>query len=158
AEQRRVDDRGFLDAAHGALKLESLALGEFTLPAALEFFRQDVEAPGNIGSGRFRVLRVAENPGIEHTENGRLFDNLPVVTAVQRGEHVANDAGVLDQCTQIGSSAVLAGIEPQHRLFEPGLDEVVFERAFVLEILLGFPPRYLVERRLSNEEMTAVDE
>src|SRR5262249_38877564 len=49
AEQRRVDDRDFLDAAHGALELESLALGEFTLPAALEFFRQDIEAPRDIG-------------------------------------------------------------------------------------------------------------
>src|SRR5262249_43958603 len=146
AEQRRVDDRDFLDAAYGALELEFLALGEFTLPAALKLFRQDVEAPCDVGSGCSRVLWIAENPGIEHAENGRLFDDLPVVTAVQSGEHVANDAAVLDQRPQIHSRAVLARIEPQHRVFEPGLDEVVFERAFVLEILLGFPPRHLVER------------
>ena len=65
---------------------------------------------------------------------------------------------MLDQGFQVAAGALLAGGEPQHRLFQAGGDQVVLERALVLEVLLGFRPRHLVERRLRDEEMAAIDD
>src|SRR5262245_64507587 len=53
---------------------------------------------------------------------------------------------------------MLAGGEPQHRVLETGLNEIVLERALILEILLGLATRDLVERRLRDEEMPVIDE
>ena len=72
---------------------------------------------------------------------------------MQPGEHVADGARFLDQRAQVGAGALLAGGEPQHRVFEAGADQVVLERALVLEILLGLAARHLVERRLRDVEM-----
>ncbi len=70
----------------------------------------------------------------------------------------ADHAGVLDQPGQIGAGALVAGRRTEHRVLEPAGDEVVLERALVLEILLGFPARDFVERRLRDVEMAALDE
>ena len=43
----------------------------------------------------------------------------------------------------------------QHAIVEPGLDQVVLERALVLEILLGLAAVDLVERRLRDIDMAA---
>ena len=54
AEQRVVDDRDLLDAAHGALEQEAFALDELALPAALGLAPQGVEALGDVGRGGLR--------------------------------------------------------------------------------------------------------
>ena len=48
--------------------------------------------------------------------------------------------------------------ERQHRLLESALDQVVLERALVLQVLLRLAARDLVERRLRDEEMAALDQ
>ena len=48
--------------------------------------------------------------------------------------------------------------EPQRRFFEAGVDQIILQRALVLEILLGFAARDFVERRLRDVEMAAVDQ
>src|SRR5713101_5303743 len=53
---------------------------------------------------------------------------------------------------------MLAGKEVEYRIFQAGGNEIILERALVLEILLRLSARDLVERRLRNEEMAAVDE
>ena len=59
---------------------------------------------------------------------------------------------------QVGAGALLAGREPQHGILEPGVDQIILQRALVLEVLLGLAARHLVERRLRDEEMAAVDD
>ncbi len=59
---------------------------------------------------------------------------------------------------QVLAGALLAAGEPQHRFFKAGVDQKILERALVLEVLLGFAARDLVERRLCDEEMAAVDD
>ncbi len=56
------------------------------------------------------------------------------------------------------AGAVLAGIGLEHGILETRTHQIVLERAFVLEILLGFAARHLVERRLRNEEVAAIDD
>src|SRR5262249_57284484 len=53
---------------------------------------------------------------------------------------------------------VLARMQPKLRLFEAAGDEIVLERPLVLEILLRLAARDLVERRLSDEEVAAIDD
>jgi hypothetical protein len=77
---------------------------------------------------------------------------------VQPVEHGANGACVLDQPAQVLAGTVLPGIEFEHSLFETGCDQIVLERALVLDVLLGLAARHLVERRLRDEEVTAVDD
>src|SRR5262249_59728489 len=96
--------------------------------------------------------------GREHARDGRLLDHLAIVAAMQSIEHVADHASLLDELPQISAGALFARIEPQHRLFEAAGDEIILERPLVLEILLRFAARHLVERRLRGEEMTAADD
>ena len=73
-------------------------------------------------------------------------------------QRAADDAGVLDQRLQIAAAAVLAGGQLEHAVVETGLDQIVFQRAFVLEVLLGLAARHLVERRLRDIEIAALDQ
>src|SRR5262249_40944398 len=130
----------------------------FTLPAALDLVGKHVEPPRNVFCGFHGVVRIAENVGTEHAGNGGLLDHLPVVATVQTAEQIANDARLLDQRPEILAGAVLAGVQPQHRVLQAAANEIILERALVLEILLRFSARDLVERRLRNEEVTAIYE
>ena len=104
-----VDDRDLLDAAHGALEQEAFALDELALPAALGLAFEGVEPLGDVGRGGRSLRRIAEDLGVEHAEDGGLLDDLPVVAAVDAGQHVADDARLLDQIVQIDAGALLAG-------------------------------------------------
>ena len=119
------------------------AFGEPALPAALGLLRQRIEPLRDIGRRGRGLLRIAENVGVEHADDRRLLDDLAVVAAVQAAQHVADDARLLDQLAQVGAGALLAGRQPQHRVLEAGVDQVVLQRALVLEILLGLAARRL---------------
>src|SRR4029077_17732576 len=96
--------------------------------------------------------------GTEHAKDGRLFDDLAVVTAVKSIEKVADDARLIDHLAYIFAGALLAGGKAQHSLFDAGHDQKVFQRAFVFQILLRFSPCNFVKRRLSNENVAALDQ
>ena len=51
------------------------------------------------------------------------------------------DAGLLDQIVQVDAGALVAGMQLEHRVFEAGRDQVILERALVLEVLLGLAAR-----------------
>src|SRR5215510_8434762 len=158
AKQRLVDDGGFLDAAHGALEMEAVALLEATLPAALGLLRQHVETTRDILRGLVRLRPIVEDPRRQHASDRGLLDHLTIVAAMQAQEQDPDRARLLDQAEQVGTTAVLAGGEPQHSVLEAGLNQVILECALVLEILLGLAARHLVERRLRDEQMAAIDE
>src|SRR5207244_4766822 len=108
-EQRRVDDRHLLDAAHRAGELEALALGEIALPAALGLVGPRVEPARDVFRRVGRLAGVAENARRQHAGDRRLLDHLAAIAAVQAREHVANDAGLGDDPAQIRARAFLAG-------------------------------------------------
>src|SRR5712691_8274577 len=112
----------------------------------------------DIGRRGGRLLRVAKDVLVEHAEDRGLLDDLAIVAAVQPADDAANDTGVIDQRSQIGPGALLAAREAEDRLFEAGRDQIILERAFILEVLLGFSAVDLVERRLRDEEVAALDQ
>src|SRR5207245_11569350 len=92
-------------------------------------------APRDVFRGLHRLLPVAENVGSEHARDRRLLDHLAIVTAVQPVEYVADYARLLDQLSQILAGAMLARMQPKHRLLEAAGDEIVRERPLAMEIL-----------------------
>src|SRR6185437_11498989 len=85
---------------------------------------------------RLGLLSVAKNIRIEYAEDRGLLDDLTAVATVQPGEDIPNSTGFLDKRLQIATGAFFAGSKPQHGLLDPGGDQVVLQRALVLEILL----------------------
>ena len=158
AEQRLIDNRNFLDAAHGALELKAFAFREAPLPAALGLVRERVETPGDVLRSGRGFLLVGEDVRMKHAGDRRLLDHLAIVAAVQSEQDAANEARLFDQGSQVVAGALLAVREAQHGIVEPGVDEKVFQRALVLEVLLGLAARDLVERRLRDKEVAAVDD
>ena len=77
---------------------------------------------------------------------------------MQAVEQGADDAGLLDEGAQVAPGALLASGEAQQRAVDALLDQVVLERALVLQVLLGLAARHLVERRLGDEDMAALDQ
>src|SRR5438093_13051193 len=95
---------------------------------------------------------------IRRPPRSTLFPYTTLFRSVQAAQHVADDWRILDQRAQVLARPVLARIEPQHGLLEAGVDQIILERALVLEVLLGFSARHLVERRLGDEEVAAIDD
>ena len=106
AEQRVVDDGDILDAAHGALEQEALALGEAPGPAALDFIGQRVEPPRDIIGGGVGGGDIAGDFRVQHAGDRRLLDHLAVIAAVQIVQRAANEAGILHQRQQVAAAAV----------------------------------------------------
>src|SRR5262249_5968777 len=76
----------------------------------------------------------------------------------QPRKDVADAARLFDESAQVLAGPLDPGRRTQYRLLKAARDEVVLKRPLVLEILLGFASRDLVERRLRDEEMAAVDD
>src|ERR1700719_3293253 len=77
---------------------------------------------------------------------------------MQRSERLAHEARLIDGPPQIGADALLPARETQNRALAPALDQIILKGALILEVDLGFAAQRLVERRLSDEEMTAIDD
>ena len=157
AEQRLVDDGDFLDAAHGALEMEAV-LVEAPLPAALGLFLERVEPLGDVVGGGGPGLEIVGDFGREHAGNRRLLDHLAVIAAVQPGEDAADGASFLHQFVQVVAGALFSRCEPEHRILQAGRDQIILERALVLEILFGLAAVDFVERRLRDVDVAALDQ
>ena len=131
---------------------------ERTLPAALGFVFQRVKPLGYVVRGGGTGLGIGGDLGCEHSGDRRLLDDLAVVAAVQPVEDVADRACVLNQLAQVGARALLAGGKAQNRIVESGRDQIVLKRALILEVLLRLCAVDLVERRLRNVDVAALDE
>ena len=101
------------------------------------------------------ALVVRQKIGVERAGDRRLLDDTAIVAGVEAVEDLADLPRLVDDGAKIGAGALLAGGERQHRLLESALDQVVLERALVLQVLLRFAARDLIERRLRDEEMAA---
>ena len=78
---------------------------------------------------------------------------------MQAVEQIADDARFLDE-VRAGRCPVRSSplVEPQQRAVDALLDQVILQRALVLQVLLGLAARHLVERRLRDVEMAALDQ
>ena len=74
-EERRVDDRDLVDAAHLALEAEAGRRREMPGPAALAFLGKPVEAPGDIGRGTLRLLGLGQDALVERAGDRHLLDD-----------------------------------------------------------------------------------
>src|SRR6185437_5092046 len=95
---------------------------------------------------------------IEYAEDRGLLDDLTAVATVQPGGEIPNSTGFLDKRLQIATGAFFAGSKPQHGLLDPGGDQIVLQRALVLEILLGLAAVDLIERKLRDVDVAAFDQ
>ena len=137
---------------------ETFAFGEASGPAALDLVGQRVEPSRDVVRGGVGGGDIAGDLRAQHAGDRRLLDHLAVIAAVQIVQRGADDAGILDQRLQIAAAAVLAGRQLEHAVVEPGLDQIIFQRALVLQVLLGLAARHLVERRLRDIEVAALDQ
>ena len=94
----------------------------------------------------------------QHAGNRRLLDHLAIVAAVKIMQRAADDARILDQAQQVAPGALFARGRPEDAIVEPGRDQIVFQRALVFQILLRLAARNLIERRLGDVEITALDQ
>ena len=157
-QERIVDDGDFLHTAHGALELESLSLDEMSLPATLYLFGEIIEPGRDISCRGIGLFRIAVNFRPQHAGNRGLLDHFPIVAAVQVAQEGADDAGILDQRSEVAARPVFTGAGFKDTVVEPCLDEIVFQCSLVLQVTLGFAARDLIERRLRDIEIAAVDD
>lgn len=141
AEQRVVDHGDVPDAAHGAFEQETLALGEASSPAALDLVGQRVEPARDVIRGGVGGGEVAGDFGLIDPGDRGLLDHLAVIAAVQIVQGAADGAGILHQRQQVAALAILARRQLEHAVVEAGLDQVIFQRALVLQVLLGLAAR-----------------
>ena len=59
---------------------------------------------------------------------------------------------------QIGAGELLAVRQPQHGFLDALRDQIILKSALVFQVLLGFAARDLVERRLRDIEVAALDQ
>ena len=67
-------------------------------------------------------------------------------------------AGLADGLDEVGAGPGLAVGDVEHRVVEAGGDQVILQRPLVLEVELGRAALDLVERRLGDEDVAALDQ
>jgi hypothetical protein len=77
---------------------------------------------------------------------------------MQAFEQCPHSQCIIDGASQIGAGPHFSGGKFKHCLIEPGADQVVLHRLLVLEVLTGLAARHLVERRLRDVEVPALDQ
>src|SRR4029078_13702603 len=87
-----IDNGNSLHATQSARKGEARLFAELAFPPTFSFLGEGIKAFGDVGCRRFGLLRITENLLTEHAKDGRLFNDLAVVTAVKSIEKVADDA------------------------------------------------------------------
>src|SRR6185437_3851714 len=66
--------------------------------------------------------------------------------------------GILYQRLQIPARAIFTRGELEDTVVKTSLDQIIFQRALVFQVLLGLAAVHLVERRLRDIEITAFDQ
>ena len=94
-----------------------------------------IEARGDpVGAALVACSADGSSFGIERPGDGGLLDHEARVAGMHVLEHLGRRARLLDDVAQIAAGAHLARAERQRRFLEPGVDQVVLERALVLEV------------------------
>ncbi len=94
--------------------------------------------------------------GIESAADGSLLDDEAGVARVQVVDDPGDAARLLDDVAQVAAGPHLARAQRQHRFIETRVDQVVLERALVLEVGLRLALAHFVERRLGDVEVALV--
>ena len=76
---------------------------------------------------------------------------------MKRVERVADRQGLFDNGAKIGTGALGSIGQHQRRAFEAGVDQIGFQRLRVLQVLFRRAALHLVERRLRDIEVAALD-
>ncbi len=77
---------------------------------------------------------------------------------MQTGEQLTQRACIIDDGTKVWSGAHFTACHFKGCFFEASFNEEVLKGCFVLDILRGLAARHLIERRLRDVDMTALDE
>ena len=157
ADQLAVERPGFLHAAHFADEAQATIGGGLAHPAAFGLIGDDVEAAGDVGRGIGRLLRARQHFGVQHAGNCRLLDQRARIACMQRIERGAHGQRFLDDAAKIGAGTFRAVRQNERGVLQAGIDEIVLQRLPVLEVLLRGTALHLVEWRLGDVEVPALD-
>ena len=135
---------------------DQAAIDDLTGPAALGHIGGSIETLDNRCGAFQRCIGIGH--GMQHAGNRCLLDDEAVIAGMEPAEHVADEACLLDEALQIEPRTLLACREAEDHAFNAVIDQIILERALILQILLGFSACDLVKRRLGDEEMTAFDQ
>src|SRR5215217_3578099 len=157
-DQLAVDGPAILHAANFARKGQAAIAHRRAVPAALGLLGNYVKTASDVARRFLGVFGIGENLGVERAGNRCLLDHRAGVAGVQRIERRAHVDRLVDNRTQVGAGSFLAVPQTQHRVFQSRIDEIILERLGVLQILLGGAALDLIERRLGDIEMAALDD
>ena len=133
-----------------------MVLGDPALPAALELWRDQVQAFGHrVGDKLQVVIRPArvESPG-----QRRLFQNRAGIVRREGVEHPAELARAFDHPGEVVARDLGAVGQAQDRAFGAHLDQIVIQGGLILQVDLGLAARDFVQRRLRDVEIAALDQ
>src|SRR6478672_13850663 len=128
------------------------------MPPAFGLLGERVETLGDIGGGALRLLRILQHLWRERTGDRRLLDDEAWVARMQALEDATDPARGVHDVAQITSAVGGLVASEKHGVCKTLGDEIVFERLLVLEVALGLPALHPVERRLSDKEVTLLDQ
>ncbi len=81
-----------------------------------------------------------------------------VIARVKTRQKLTHSASIFHHRTQVRPGANFAACHFQLGFFKTCLDEEVFEGGLVLDVLRGLAARDLIERRLGDIDMAALDQ
>src|SRR5690606_21745978 len=130
----------------------------FGLPAALDLIGDAVHAIGETLRDFTEARRIDQRIGIESPNDGGLFDDRAAVAGIEALDLVDDVARLSNDIEQIIADMDAATLSGEARLVDAGVDEVILERPLILEILLGRAALDLIERRLGDIDVAAIDQ
>src|SRR5471032_1710921 len=151
----------FVHAAQAADEGQPTVGRRLAAPATLERRAHHVETARDIVGRRLGLLGIRDDLGIERAGDGGLLDHGLAGDAArqrQRLHEIGHRAGNVDGVSQIVACLHAAIAELQRGAFEAGLDQMVVERALVLEVDRRLALGRFEQRRLGDVEVAAIDQ
>ena len=129
-----------------------------TLPTAFGFIRQHVETFSDAGRGFVGLRFFGQRPRVERTGNRCLLDHEMGIFGRQATQDRADRSGAFDDLAQVFAGTLRAVVQGQHHILKARRDEIIFQRALVLQIGFRRAAPHFVERRLGDVEVPALDD
>ena len=149
-DQAGIEHGLLLDPAHLAMEDEVAGL-EMGRPGVLAFLGNGVQARGS------RIGLCRAGPRREGPGKGRLFEIHFRRAQGEPPERLLEAGRLAGARAQVLAGDMLAIGEDQHAVIGAHLDEIGFQLRLVLDVAFGLAPRDLVERRLGDIEIAALD-
>ena len=149
----------FGDAAHGARQDEAALPVGLAGPAALDLVGDAIHAVGDALGDLGGLRRIGHGIGIERADDGGLLEDGARVAGVEgRRSGARCRAPAARYRADRRRCATCHPASLKRRIVDAAFDEVVLERALVLEVLLGRTALDLIERRLGDVDVAAIDQ